>query len=69
MNSAENATEVIKHIKKKFYDATHNCYAFRLANGDIKYSDDGEPNGTAGIRILNAIKHANLFNVLIIVTR
>jgi len=69
IKSTENAIEIIKETKKKFFDATHNCYAFRLANGETKYSDDGEPNGTAGLRILNAIKHENLFNVLIIVTR
>ncbi len=63
------AQELLIRIKKENYDATHNCYAYKLANGILKYSDDGEPSGTAGIRILNAINHESLFNVLIIVTR
>lgn len=69
IESEEESNEILKETRKKFFDATHNCYAYRLANGKTKYSDDGEPNGTAGLRIFNAIKHENLFNVLIIVTR
>ncbi len=61
--------EILIEIKKKHFDATHNCYAFRLANGITKYSDDGEPRGTAGIRIFNVINHFNLFNILTVVTR
>ncbi|MBN1302338.1 MAG: YigZ family protein [Melioribacteraceae bacterium] len=56
-------------VRKKFYDATHNCYAFQLRDGNFKYSDDGEPNGTAGIRIYNAIKHFELFDLMVVVTR
>lgn len=56
-------------IKKQYYDATHHCYAFKLIDGTFKYSDDGEPSGTAGIRIFNAIEHNNLFNCGIIVIR
>jgi uncharacterized YigZ family protein len=56
-------------VKKKYYDASHHCYAFKLADSSFRYSDAGEPNGTAGIRILNAIEHFNLFNQLIIVSR
>jgi len=67
-NEAETLEELFR-IKKKYYDATHNCYAYKLADGTIKYSDDGEPNGTAGIRILNAINHFELNNILVIVTR
>lgn len=63
------AMEVLMGTKKKYYDASHNCYAYKFANGNFKYSDDGEPNGTAGIRILNAINHEDLSNVLLIVTR
>ncbi len=63
------ANNIIKETRKKFFDATHNCYAYNLSNGTTRYSDDGEPTGTAGIRILNAITHEKLFNILIIVTR
>ncbi|MBS3946608.1 MAG: YigZ family protein [Melioribacter sp.] len=69
VDSEETATNILKEIRKIYFDATHNCYAYKLSNGASKYSDDGEPNGTAGIRILNAINHENLFNLLVIVTR
>jgi len=61
--------ELLANAKKKYYDASHHCYAFKLANGFSRYSDAGEPNGTAGIRILNAIEHFNLSNQIIIVSR
>lgn len=69
VNNEVEASEELSKIKKKYYDATHNCFAYKLADGSIKYSDDGEPNGTAGIRILNAINHFDLNNILVIVTR
>lgn len=65
----ENAAEVIQSLKKKYYDATHHCYAYKLKNEKIKYSDDGEPNGTAGIRILQALEHYNLVDTLVIIVR
>jgi len=69
VNNESEAAEELSKIKKKYYDATHNCFAYKLTDGTIKYSDDGEPNGTAGIRILNAINHFDLNNILVIVTR
>lgn len=69
INSEEEAQEIITQIRKKFYDATHNCYAYKLSNGKTKYSDDGEPNGTAGVRILNSINHFDLVDIIVIVTR
>lgn len=66
----EEAEHILSEIRKKYYDASHNCYVYKLIDKeDIKYSDDGEPNGTAGIRIHNAINHFQLSNVLIISTR
>lgn len=68
----ETEEEILKHIqstRKEFYDATHHCYASLLGADDFKYSDDGEPSGTAGIRILNAIQHFELKYVLVIVIR
>ena len=60
-------------LKKEFYDATHHCYAYKLNNISgsdlVKYSDDGEPSGTAGIRILNALDHAGLTNCMVVVIR
>lgn len=69
INSLDEAEFSLSLVKKEYYDANHHCFAFRLLNESFKYSDDGEPNGTAGIRILNAIDHFNLTNVLIVVTR
>jgi len=68
LQTEEEATTKIKEIKKKYYDATHHCTAWRLTD-NFRYSDDGEPNGTAGIRILNAIDHHSLINVLVVVIR
>lgn len=63
------AALIIADIKKKHYDARHNCSAYILKNGFEKYSDDGEPQGTAGKPILEVIRKNGLSNVLIIVTR
>ena len=67
--SESQVKENLAKARKKYYDASHHCYAFKLADGSVRYSDAGEPNGTAGIRILNAIEHFNLCNQLIIVSR
>jgi len=61
--------ELLARYRKEYYDAVHHCSAFRLINGTMKYSDDGEPSGTAGLRIMNAIEHQNLNNVCLIVVR
>ena len=63
------ASNKLDEIRKQYYDATHHCYAYKFANGKIKYSDNGEPNGTAGIRILNAINHFDLNDLIVIVIR
>ena len=69
INSEKEAELILNDARKKFYDATHHCFALRLSAGSFKYSDDGEPNGTAGIRILNAIDHFDLTNLIVIVIR
>ncbi|MDR3627040.1 MAG: YigZ family protein, partial [Ignavibacteriaceae bacterium] len=55
---ANEAEEILSRLRKEYFDATHHCYAYRLntrkSTDNFKYSDDGEPSGTAGIRILNA---------------
>lgn len=61
--------EYLANAKKKYYNASHHCYAFKLVDGTFRHSDAGEPNGTAGIRILNAIEHFKLCNQLVIVSR
>ena len=72
VESAEEAEEAIKEIRKKYHDARHNCIAYRIIeNNQIieKLSDDGEPSGTAGAPMLNILQKNNLANVLIVVTR
>lgn len=69
VGSEEEAVRTIEEIKKKYWDAKHNCYAFVLKDGITRCSDDGEPSGTAGKPILEVITGALIYNVLIIVTR
>lgn len=69
ITSEDEANNNLDEIRKKYYDATHHCYAYRLFDGTFKYSDDGEPSGTAGLRILNAIDHFSLTNILVVVIR
>jgi len=63
------AANILGQIKKKYYDASHHCFAYKLIGEQFKYSDDGKPNGNAGIRILNAIEHFNLINVMVVIIR
>lgn len=69
--SQSEAEEYINSFRKKYWDATHNVYAYSIGlNDEIqKFSDDGEPSGTAGKPVLEVIKSREVKNVLIIVTR
>ena len=69
VSNEEETYNILQELRKKYYDAAHHCYAFRLNNNLFRYSDDGEPSGTAGIRILNAIDHNELSDVLCVVIR
>ena len=72
VENSEEAEKIIKEIKRKYFDARHNCIAYRvIENGNVieKSSDDGEPSGTAGAPMLDILQKNNLANVLIIVTR
>lgn len=70
VTTADEATEFIKSIKKKHPDARHNCSAYLLAGGmTARYSDDGEPQGTAGMPILETIRKSGAEDVCIVVTR
>lgn len=71
VETEESAREFLQEIKKKYFDATHNCSAWILGeNGDKqKSNDDGEPGGTAGNPILDAIKKNELANIAVVVTR
>ena len=63
------ASEIIAAQKSKYWDARHNVYAYILQDGTMRFSDDGEPHGTAGMPILDVIKGSGITNVLIVVTR
>ncbi len=67
----DDALEFIEKIKKKHRDATHNVYAYAVGkNNNIqRFSDDGEPSGTAGIPALEVIKKEELRNVVVVITR
>ena len=63
------AAEQIARLKKRYWDARHVCYAFRLVGGISRSSDDGEPSGTAGAPILNVLAQNGLENALCAVVR
>lgn len=65
---SEKAMEFVNRISKQNADATHNCYAFITSDGG-RYSDDGEPQGTAGMPIREVIAKSGISNVCIVVTR
>ncbi len=71
VQNEEEALEVIESLKKEYWDARHNCYAFVCgANNEVqRFSDDGEPQGTAGKPILEVLLNKNIHNTLILVTR
>lgn len=71
VRSREDAGATIGQIRKEFWDATHNTYAWRLSpdGAQYRFSDDGEPSGTAGKPILFVIGQRALVNVLVVVTR
>ena len=70
IKSADEALEFIKQKKREYSDATHNVFAYILEDGRIaKYSDDGEPQGTAGMPVLDTIKKCNVDGVCVVVTR
>lgn len=70
IKSEEDALEFIKKIRHKHGDATHNCFAYTLRGGAIaRYSDDGEPQGTAGMPIFDVIKKNGVDDCCVVVTR
>jgi uncharacterized YigZ family protein len=72
VNSEESVKNKLQSISREFHDATHNCFAWRIKDPQperFKYSDAGEPRGTAGKPIFAAIESEQLHNVLVVVTR
>lgn len=69
VESEEEALERIAEMKKQHYDATHNCWAYVIRDGAMRFSDDGEPGGTAGNPMMQVLQKENLYNVCCVVTR
>ena len=69
VETEEEALECIQEMKKKHYDATHNCWAYVLRSGAMRFSDDGEPGGTAGNPMMQVLQKEQLYNVVCVVTR
>ena len=63
------ALEKIQEMKKQHYDATHNCWAYVIKDGPMRFSDDGEPGGTAGNPMMQVLQREQLYNVVCVVTR
>ena len=69
VESEEAALEIIQAMKKQHYDATHNCWAYIIRDGAVRFSDDGEPGGTAGMPMLQVLQREGLYNIVCVVTR
>lgn len=69
VDTEAEALEKIQETKKKHYDATHNCWAYIIKDGAVRFSDDGEPGGTAGMPMLQVLQREGLYNVVCVVTR
>jgi uncharacterized YigZ family protein len=70
VSSEEEARAFIEDKRREFHDATHNVYAYLLNGGAVaRYSDDGEPQGTAGIPVLNVVKMSGATDLCVVVTR
>ena len=69
VESEEEARAFIEATKKQYYDARHNCWCYLIRGGAERYSDDGEPQGTAGIPMLEVFRRAGVTNLVCVVTR
>ena len=69
VETEEEALARIQEMKKQHYDATHNCWAYIIKDGAVRFSDDGEPGGTAGMPMLQVLQREGLYNIVCVVTR
>ena len=69
VETEEEALEKIQQMKKQHYDATHNCWAYIIKDGAMRFSDDGEPGGTAGNPMMQVLQREQIYNVVCVVTR
>lgn len=71
VSSEEEALDFINELRSKYWDATHNVYSYYICGNTIiqRFSDDGEPSGTAGMPVLEVIKRMDVRNLVVVVTR
>lgn len=69
VSTEEEARQRVADVKKKYHDARHSCWCFLLRDGTIRYSDDGEPQGTAGQPMLEVFSRAGITDCVCVVTR
>ena len=69
VETEEAALERIQQMKKQHYDATHNCWAYIIKDGAVRFSAAGEPGGTAGMPMLQVLQRERLYNCVCVVTR
>ena len=69
VETEEEALLHIQEMKKQHYDATHNCWAYVIKDGPMRFSDDGEPGGTAGNPMMQVLLKEQVYNVVCVVTR
>lgn len=70
VSTETEAIEFLNGIRKKYADATHNVYAYMVSENNVqRYSDDGEPSGTAGMPVLDSIRKRGLTDTAVVVTR
>ena len=69
VESEEEALAKIQEMKKLHYDASHNCWAYVIRDGAMRFSDDGEPGGTAGNPMMQVLQKEELYNIVCVVTR
>ncbi len=69
VETEQEALDRIQEMKKQNYDASHNCWAYVIKDGPMRFSDDGEPGGTAGNPMMQVLQREQLNNVVCVVTR
>lgn len=70
VDNEQDALDFLNEMRSKYSDATHNVYAYVIDENNIyRYSDDGEPSGTAGMPVLDAIRKSGIVDVIVVVTR
>ena len=69
ISDEETAKEFIRTVRKQYHDARHHCWCYRIHGGAERFSDDGEPQGSAGMPMLEVFRREEIFNFVCVVTR